>query len=165
MGRLKTFRTYILLLVGFYIFSVVFTYIGLNATYKNINLIETLPNQVNINLAQATTVNGRIYGEITSTQENNLNGKYIKINIYTKTGNFAGTKYLRIEGTNLNEPKKFAVYFTAENIGNYTVEILDDSEEVQKEVNTAIDLYKDIFTDEELRTYAIVTLVLALILI
>ena len=165
MGRLKTFRTYILLLVGFYIFSMVFTYIGLNATYKNINLIETLPNQVNINLAQATTVNGRIYGEITSTQENNLNGKYIKINIYTKTGNFAGTKYLRIEGTNLNEPKKFAVYFTAENIGNYTVEILDDSEEVQKEVNTAIDLYKDIFTDEELRTYAIVTLVLALILI
>ena len=165
MGRLKTFRTYILLLVGFYIFSVVFTYIGLNATYKNINLIETLPNQVNINLAQATTVNGRIYGEITSTQENNLNGKYIKINIYTKTGNFAGTKYLRIEETNLNEPKKFAVYFTAENIGNYTVEILDDSEEVQKEVNTAIDLYKDIFTDEELRTYAIVTLVLALILI
>ena len=165
MGRLKTFRTYILLLVGFYIFSVVFTYIGLNATYKNINLIETLPNQVNINLAQATTVNGRIYGEITSTQENNLNGKYIKINIYTKTGNFAGTKYLRIEETNLNEPKKFAVYFTAENIGNYTVEILDDSEEVQKEVNTAIDLYKDIFTDEELRTYAIVTLVLVLILI
>ena len=165
MGRLKTFRTYILLLVGSYIFSVVFTYIGLNATYKNINLIETLPNQVNINLAQATTVNGRIYGEITSTQENNLNGKYIKINIYTKTGNFAGTKYLRIEETNLNEPKKFAVYFTAENIGNYTVEILDDSEEVQKEVNTAIDLYKDIFTDEELRTYAIVTLVLALILI
>lgn len=164
MGRLKTFRTYILLLVGFYIFSVVFTYIGLNATYKNINLIETLPNQVNINLAQATTVNGRIYGEVTSTEENNLNGKYIKVEIYTKTGNYAGTKYLKIEGTQVNEPKKFAVYFTADNIRSYTIEIVDATEEIENQVKIATEAFKDIFTNEELKTYAIVTLVLILIL-
>lgn len=165
MGRLKTFRTYILLLVGFYIFTVVFTYIGLNATYKNINFRENLPDQVVINLAQATTVNGRIYGEVTSTQENNLNGKYIKVEIYNKKEAIAGTKYLKIEGTNLNEPKKFAVYFTADNIKSYKIEIVEDSKETQEDIKRVTDLFKDTFTDEELKTYAIVTLVLLLIFI
>ncbi len=164
MKRIKTFAIYILMVVGFYIFTMFITYVGLNATYKEINLRSVLPNQTAINLAQATTVNGRIYGEVTSTEENNLNGKYIKVEIYTKTGNYAGTKYLKIEGTQVNEPKKFAVYFTADNIRSYTIEIVDATEEIENQVKIATEAFKDIFTNEELKTYAIVTLVLILIL-
>ena len=165
MGRIKTFAKYVLWVVGLYIFTMLCTYIGLNATYKNIHDIGELPNQVTILLAQATTVNGRIYGEVTSTEQNNLNGKYIKVGIYTKTGNFAGTKYLKIEDTKINEPKKFAVYFTAENIESYTIEVLEATEETEKDVQNAMDLFQDTFTNEELKTYAIVTLILVLILV
>lgn len=165
MDRIKTFAKYVLWVVGLYLFTMFCTYVGFHATYKNISLVGELPTQVTINLAQATTVNGRIYGEVTSNEQNNLNGKYIKVGIYTKTGNFAGTKYLKIEDTKINEPKKFAVYFTAENIASYTVEIVEATEETEREVQTAMDLFGDTFTNEELKTYAVVTLILALILI
>lgn len=165
MDRLKTFRKYIIWIIAFYIFTMICTYVGLNATYKDMNKIGTEPNQLTVDIAQATSVNGRIYGKITSNEENNLEGKYIKVQIYTKKGNLVGCKYLKIENTELNEPKKFAVTFTAEHVGFYKVEIVEDSEEIQKEVIRMRDLYKDIFTDEELKMYAIVTLVLTLILI
>lgn len=163
MDRMKTFGKYVVWIILFYIFTMICTYVGFNATYQDINSIGTMPNQITMDIAQATKVNGRIYGKVTSSQENDLNGKYIKVQIYTKSGKLTGTKFLKIENTQINEPKKFAVTFTAENIGFYKIEILDDSEEVQKEILTLSDLYKEVFTDEELKMYAIVTLVLSLI--
>lgn len=165
MDRLKTFGKYIIWIILLYIFTTFCTYVGFNATYKNINYKDSLPEQVKINMAQATKVNGRIYGEITSTEQNDLNGKYIKVSIYTKTGNLAGEKYLKIENTNINEPKKFAVNFTAENIKYYTVEILEDSVKTQEEAKKAYDLFGDKFTNEELKTYTIITLILTLMIV
>lgn len=165
MGRLKTFAKYVLWVIGLYIFTMVCTYVGFNSTYKNIINKENLPNQITIDVAQSTKVNGRIYGKVTSNDENNLNGKYIKVQIYTKNGNLAGTKYLKIENTNLNEPKKFMVNFTAENIKYYTIEIVDNTKEVEDDIKLVDEIFGDIFTNEELKTYAIVTLVLFLMVI
>lgn len=160
MGRLKTFRKYILWVVGFYILSTVLIYIGLNTRYKNMNYSGELPGNVLIKLAQSTKVNGKILGEVKSTEDDNLNGKYIKVDIYTSKFTHAGTKYLKIENTEVNVPKKFAVYFTAENIEYYTVEIISDSEETEQKEKRAIDLFSNRFTNEELKTYAIITLLL-----
>ena len=106
MGRLKTFGKYILWIVGFYVFTMIITYVGFNATYKNINTFSDIPENVNVVLAQATKVNGRIYGEVTSTKENNLNGKYLRVKIFTESKNYAGTRYIKIENTEENVPKK-----------------------------------------------------------
>ena len=163
MDRLKTFGKYILWIVGFYIFSLVLTYIGFNATYKNIHSVNKIPEQINIVLAQSTKVNGRIYGEVTSTEDNDLNGKYIKVQIYTRYNNFAGTRYLKIENTEPNVPKKFAVNFKAENIKYYTVEIIDEDEQSAEEIEKIENLYKDIFTKEEIKTYVIAWLVIKLL--
>ena len=163
MGRLKTFRTYIVLIIVFYLFTMIITFIGLNATYKNINLTEDLPEGLSINLAQATSVNGRIYGEVLSSEQNNLEGKYIKVDIFTKKGNDMGTKYIKIENTNINEPKKFAVFFTADNIKYYTIEVLDDTEEVRKQSDLVKELFGDVFTEEELKAVAILTLIIGLV--
>lgn len=92
MGRLKTFGKYILWIVGFYIFTMLITYVGFNATYKNINTFLDIPENVNVVLAQATKVNGRIYGEVTSTKENNLDGKYIRVRIFTGNRKFCRNK-------------------------------------------------------------------------
>lgn len=57
MGRLKTFRKYIIWIVAFYLFTVICTYIGFNATYNNIDYIEKPIDQINVEIAQSTTVN------------------------------------------------------------------------------------------------------------
>ena len=160
MGRLKTFRKYIIWIVAFYLFSMLITYVGLNSTYKDIKTSNELADQVKVDIAQATKVNGRIYGEVTSSEENNLNGKYIKVKIYDKKGELRGEKFLKIENTEINVPKKFMVYFTSENIVSYSVDIVDDSEETQTEIKSVVELFKDVFTDKELGKSVIVAFVL-----
>lgn len=160
MGRLKTFRKYIIWIVAFYLFSMLITYVGLNSTYKDISTSNELSDQVKVDIAQATKVNGRIYGEVTSSEENNLNGKYIKVKIYDKKGELRGEKFLKIENTEINVPKKFMVYFTSENIESYSVDIVDDSEETQTEIKSVAELFKDVFTDKELGKSVIIAFVL-----
>ena len=79
MGRLKTFGKYILWIILFYLFTMLMTYIGFNSAYQNMEQEVDFPKQVKVDVAQSTKVNGRIFGEVTSTEENDLNGKYIKI--------------------------------------------------------------------------------------
>lgn len=160
MGRLKTFRKYIIWIVAFYLFSMLITYVGLNSTYKDIKTSNELSDQVKVDIAQATKVNGRIYGEVTSSEENNLNGKYIKVKIYDKKGELRGEKFLKIENTEINVPKKFMVYFTSENIASYSVDIVEDSEETQTEIKSVAELFKDVFTDKELGKSVIMAFVL-----
>ena len=160
MSRLATFRKYFLWFLGLFLLSTILIYIGLNARYKNIESLITLPDGVKMNLAQATSVNGRILGEVISTNDRNLEGKYLKVNIFSKKDELVGTKYLKIQDTKINEPKKFAVYFSAENVKAYTIDVLDDSEEIEKEELRVKDLFKDTFTSEELKVYGIIGLVL-----
>ena len=161
MNRLKTFRKYILWLLGFMLFSYIITFVGFNSTYKNMNISEDIPNGVKISMAQSTSVNGRIYGDVTSTEKNNLNGKYMKVDIFNKRDKLIGTKYLKLENLNLNEPRKFAVNFTADNIKKYEIDIVDD-EQTGGKILEAKRLYSDIFTDDELKGGMIFILVLAL---
>ena len=160
MGRLKTFRKYIIWIVAFYLFTMLITYVGLNSTYKDISTSNELSDQVKVDIAQATKVNGRIYGEVTNSEENNLNGKYLKVKIYDKKGELRGEKFLKIENTEINVPKKFMVYFTSENIESYSVDIVDDSEETQTEIKSVAELFKDVFTDKELGKSVIIAFVL-----
>ncbi len=150
MGRLETFRKYIIWIILFYLFTMLMTYIGFNSSYKNIESDVEIPSQTKIDIAQSTKVNGRIFGEVTSTEENDLNGKYIKVQIFNRRDALVGTKYLKIEDAKINEPKKFVVYFTAENVEKYKIEILEDSEELQKDIKSVSEMFKDVFTDKEL---------------
>ena len=160
MDRLKTFRKYIIWVIAFYLFTMLLTYIGLNSKYQNINNTGNVPDGVKINLAQATAVNGRILGEVISTEANNLNGKYLKVNIFSKANELIGTKYLKLEDLSLNDPKKFAVYFSTENVKKYTIDVQDYSEELKKDEIRVKDLYKKIFLNEDVKTAFIVALVL-----
>ena len=59
-----------------------------------------------------------------------------------------------------NESKKFAVYFSAENINAYTIDILNDSEEIEREELRTTEIFKDTFTSDELKTYRVIGLIL-----
>lgn len=160
MDRLATFRKYFLWFLGLFLLSTILIYIGLNARYKNISSLTTLPDGVKVNLAQATSVNGRILGEVISKDERNLEDKYLKVNIYSKKDELVGTKYLKIQDTKNNEPKKFAVYFSAENIKSYTIDVLNDSEEIEKEETKMEELYQDTFSSDEIKAYRVIALIL-----
>lgn len=160
MDRLATFRKYFLWFLGFLLLSSLLIYIGLNASYKNISNLIGLPEGVKVNTAQATSVNGRILGEVTSTENRNLNGKYLKVNIFSKTDDLVGTKYLKLENLNNNEPKKFAVYFSTENVKTYTIDVLNDSEEIERESLRISEVFKNTFTSDEIKVYRVIGLIL-----
>ena len=150
MGRLKTFGKYILWIILFYLFTMLMTYIGFNSAYQNMEQEVDLPKQVKVDVAQSTKVNGRIFGEVTSTEENDLNGKYIKIQIYNNRDELVGVKYLKMENLKTNEPKKFVAYFNLENVASYSVDIVDDSAELQERIKSVTEIFKDVFTDKEI---------------
>lgn len=165
MGRLKTFLKYIIWIVSLAAFSALLIYIGLNSTYKNIESIQKPISQINVEIAQATTVNGKIYGKVTNTEENYINDKYIRVEIFNKRMESMGTKYLKIEDLDVGRTKLFAVNFTAENIKYYTIDIVEDSAKTAEEAKKTEDLYKDIFTKEELKQRAIIGLLLYMLLV
>ena len=88
---------------------------------------------------------------------------YIFAMLLTYIGlNVTGTKYLKIENTEVNVPKKFQVMFTAENVKYYTVEILEDTEETRQKAIQAKSIFEEVFTDEELKGASILALILGL---
>ena len=162
MKRLKTLIKYIIWIVALYIFASVLTYIGLNATYKNILTNGKIPEQVAVDIAQATKVNGRIYGEVTSTIHNDLNGKYIKVEIYNRNLELLGRKYLEIKDAEINEPKRFKVNFITEGVRSYKIEIVENTPEVQEDIERTKSLWDSVFTNEETKTLTIILLIFGL---
>ena len=159
MDRVKTLRKYAIWVILFYLFSSLFIYIGLNSRYKNIKSFGEIPNGVIINLAHTTAVNGRIFGEVKSTEDNNLNGKYLKVDIFSKSNELMGTKYLKLEDINLNEPRKFAVYFQAENIQHFKIDVKEYNEDLEQDMIKARELYKKTFKDEDIPLWLIILLI------
>ena len=150
MSQLKKVLKYVILILAIYFFSKFLIYIGLNATYRDIYIEENIPSQIKIEYAQATKVNGRILGKISNNGEN-LNGKYIKTNIYNSNNELLGTKYISIEGLSNEETKKFAVYFKKDNVDHCEVSIID-----KKDENTE-KLFDGIFLSEDLKTHLIIS--------
>lgn len=160
MDNVKSFFKWGIIIIVLNFITIFCAYIGFNSTYRNIDHIAFIPKEVKIELAQATAVNGRIYGKITNTKENDLNGKYIKAQIFNRQGSLMGTKFIKIENLGEEEERKFAVKFKAEDIKKYNLEIVDDSILTQEENTRAIYLFKDVFIDEDLKLAAVIALVL-----
>lgn len=156
MDKMKKITKYVVLIIALYFFSKFLIYIGLNATYKNIKVTGKVPEQINIEYAQATKVNGRILGKVINKNEN-INGKYIKTDIYDAKNILLGTKYLDIQDIKENEERKFAVFFKKNSVDHCEVSIVD-----HKDVNTE-KLFDGIFLTEDMKTHIIIgTLIYAI---
>lgn len=148
MSRLKTFRTYLILFVLFYIFVSVMSVGFIKGTYKdmegNIEKIESL--SVNINDAQSTMVNGHIVGTLTNNTQTNTISKYVKIDLISNKGNKILTKYIQVDELKSGETKNFTINFRAENIKSYNITITD--EYVQEESNANLINLQDAENEE-----------------
>jgi len=126
MDRIKTFAKYALMVIGLYILTSVLVFVGFNLNYKNISCNNKLPEQISIEKAEATSTTGRIYGYVTNLKENNLNGKYIKVEIFNSNNEKDEVQYLNIEDVKYNEKKMFKVFFKTDNAKYCNINIVDN---------------------------------------
>ena len=143
MSRLKTFAKYAIWLILFWILSDILIYYGVNSTYKNLEIKNEVPSQVTIKNAEATKVNGRIKGTVANSEDSDLSGKYLKIDLYADNGNLLATEYEEIGNLRANEVKSFETYFKMQDVKQYEVNIVDKkTEETTSDVFMTEDMKK-----------------------
>lgn len=131
MDRMKTFLKYILWIIGLFILSDFLISVGLNSNYKKIERKDEIA-EVSIYQAEATKVNGRIRGFIKKSQSENLSGKYLKIEFYSKRDIYLGKVYIPIQDFKTEENQPFEAFFKVQDVKSYKVSIVDQKEEEGK---------------------------------
>ena len=127
MDSLKKLLIFFLIIIGFFIFSNFLIYVGLNSSYRDIERKDNVED-VQIYQAEATKVNGRIRGLIQNVNGENLNGKYVEVQLYSKRDVFLGREYIQIE--NIEEgPQAFEMLFKLQDVASYEVSIVDEKQE------------------------------------
>lgn len=154
MDRIKTFGKYIIWIILFYIFSNILIFIGLNSTYKKMYAMTEINNdQIEVKRAESTLVNGRIRILIKNNEENDLNGKYLKISIYADNKMLMGNKYIDISDLGKTETREFNTYYKFEHTKYYDISITDKKED---EIKT------EAFSEEEISQTLLALLLLKL---
>ena len=118
----------VLLVVGGFLLTGFLIFVGFNVNYKPIELKSELPNVITIEKAEATKVQARVYGRIRNTEENDFNGKYIKVSLFNANNENISTEYLKIENLGKDENKLFRATFNAEKAKSYSVDLVDNNE-------------------------------------
>ncbi len=136
MGTLKKFTKYIIWIVLFWIFTDILIFFGLNANYDKLRTSSNnkLPSQIEIEQAEATLVNGRIKGKIKNDGEEDLNGKYMKVDLYSPRDVLLGTKYMEISNLEKGKEDDFELFFKAQDADRYDISIVDKIEEKEEDI-------------------------------
>ena len=156
MDRVKTLLKYAVWVLAFIILSEFLINVGLNSTYRKISRKDNI-EQVNIYQAEATLVNGRIRGTITNSEPEELNGKYVRIDFYSKRDVFLGRRYIEVKDLAQNGTMSFEVFFKLKEVGSYEVVIAD-----KKEPADEIEWVPKDWTKGEIIAATIVTLLIAM---
>ena len=130
MDRMKTFRTYLILFILFYIYVSVMSYFFVKSTYYNMDYkINVESPKVIVTDARASRVNGHIEGKIQNNTDSTFEKGYIRFELISKAGNSITNKYIEIAKMNPKEEKEFSINFHAENIVNCNISYVEDSKE------------------------------------
>ena len=156
MDRVKTLLKYAVWVLAFIILSEFLINVGLNSTYRKISRKDNI-EQVNIYQAEATLVNGRIRGTITNSEPEELNGKYVRIDFYSKRDVFLGRRYIEVKDLAQNGTMSFEVFFKLKEVGSYEVVIAD-----KKEPADEIEWVPKDWTKPEIIVATIITLLIAM---
>ena len=155
MDKVKRYIIYVLLLIGFAIFTEFLIAVGLNSTYKQIANISDLPEGVNIVQTEATTVNGRIRGTVTNSEDNPAKGKYLKFDFFTERNVNMGSKYIELDKSKTEIP--FEAFFKLNNVSYYKVSFANEK---PSQSGLDLDFLKRDLTDQEIFWTAFIGLML-----
>ena len=155
MDRMKTFLKYAIWIILFFFFSNFIISVGINSSYKKMNApSEELPQGVEITEAESTLVNGKVKGNIDTKQNEDLIGKYLKLDFYSKRDNLMGTKYIPITEVNEEGKVPFSTYFELKDVTSYKASI------VEQKIGEEIKFIPKEMTRPEIIFAAIVTLMI-----
>ncbi len=121
MSTLKRFLKYIIWLVLFFIFSEFLINVGLASSYKPLERKDSF-EQVVIQDAESTLVNGKIIGTINNPAE--IDGKYLRIDIYSERNMLLGTRYIDLEKATSSQ--EFKVFYELEDSTSYEISIVNE---------------------------------------
>ena len=127
MDKLKKFLLYIIIILAFFAFSDLLINIELNTTYKKIDGKNNI-EQIDITRAEATLVNGRIFGKLNTPMTAELYKKYIKMDLYSDNNVLLGTKYIEMKSLATNN-NSFETYFKFQNVKRYEITLVDEKAE------------------------------------
>lgn len=133
MSRMKTLTLYVLAIIGFFLFSELLINASLESEYTKIGRRDEI-SQVVITQAEATRVNGRIKGSVINSEENPINGKYLKFDFYSSRDVLKGTKYIDISGLQQNQLQEIEMHFKLEGVSYYTISVVDEKTEKEIEL-------------------------------
>lgn len=133
MSRMKTLTLYVLAIIGFFLFSELLINASLESEYTKIWRRDEI-SQVVITQAEATRVNGRIKGSVINSEENPINGKYLKFDFYSSRDVLKGTKYIDISGLQQNQLQEIEMHFKLEGVSYYTISVVDEKTEKEIEL-------------------------------
>lgn len=156
MKRMKTFFIYALIIAAFWIFSDIIIYLSVNGAYKTKTAkVYVSSPEVIITESKATYVNGVIKGGIKNNTKETVEGKYLKIDMYSSRDNNLGTKYVKINNLKENEVQEFEMGYKFTDVEYLTVRVTDNIE------GTTIDQ----FESQKLSLYYLISTLLFLYLI
>lgn len=130
MDRMKTFLKYAIWVILFFFFSNFIISVGLNSSYKKMSSTSSVntPSGVEITEAESTLVNGKIKGKIKYDEEQDIEGKYLRMDFLSKRDNVVGTKYIPITANKENPVQDFDAFFELQDVTSYKTSIVDKKE-------------------------------------
>ena len=150
MKRLKKFLIYLLIIVGFYIFSDFASFAYIKTTYQDLTkfTIEAPNPKVKIYESKATYINGYIKGTLLNNEEQMIENRYVKFEFFSERDIYLGKKYIKIDKLVPNQEKEFEVKFNFENVDHYKITLADENEEIPE---------ADLTLDEETKGLLLIT--------
>lgn len=124
-STLQKIAIWIAILVGVFLLSDFLINVGINSAYKNMERKDDNSDIV-VYQADATYVNGRIRGLIKA--EGKEQGKYLKIELYSKRNMMVGKRYIEIKDLKQEETQAFELLFRAKDATSYKAEIVKEKE-------------------------------------
>ena len=129
MDRMKTFRTYLILFILFYIYVSVISYFLVKSTYYDMEYQLSVDSpKVIVNEAKVSRVSGYIEGVIENNTEETFNNGYIKFELISDKETSIIDKYVDISNLKPGEKKEFSVKFNAENIIKCNISFSEENE-------------------------------------
>lgn len=137
MSRMKTFLLYALGIIGFMFLSYILENGLIEGMYKTMtgNATSTSDVQIEDVSGKASNVNGYMTFKLTNNSSyDNLN-KYLKIDLYSKQGLHAVTKYVEITDVPSQQSKTYQIKFKGSEIKSYDISVVSELPDMTNIIN------------------------------
>ncbi len=137
MDRMKTFLLYVLGIIGFMFLSYVLENGLIANMYKKMNgdVVGTSEIAIEDVSGRASNVNGYMNFKLTNLSQYDDINKYIKIDLYSKQGLHAVTKYIEIADVPAQSSKDYQIKFKGSELRSYDISVVSELPDMTNIIN------------------------------